>query len=58
VGRVRHDHVARLDVAVDDAAPVRVGERVAQADADAQHVAVGELAVLHEIGKGSAANEL
>ena len=39
-----HD-VAGLDVAVDDAARVRVGQRVAQRDADPQHVAVGQRAV-------------
>ena len=36
----------RLDVAVDDAAAVGVRERVAQRDADPQHVAVGQRALL------------
>ena len=37
-------HVLRLDVAVDDALAVRVGERVEQLDADGDDVAVAELA--------------
>ncbi len=40
---VQH-HVLRLDVAVDDALAVRVGQRVEQLDADGDHVAVAELA--------------
>ena len=38
--RVGDDHVLRLDVAVHDAAAVRVLERAAQREADPQHVAV------------------
>ena len=55
---VGHDHVARLDVAMDDAAPVRVGQGVAQRDAHPQHVAVGELAVAHELRQRAPAHEL
>ena len=55
---VGHDHVAGLDVAVDDAAAVGVGQGVAQRDADPQHVAIGELAVAHELGQRAPAHEL
>ena len=54
----RDDHVGRLDVAVHDAALVRVRERVAQDDADAQHVAVRQGAVVEQVGEGSPADEL
>ena len=57
-GCVGHEHVAGLDVAVDDAAAVGVGQRVAQRDADAQHVAVGQRAVAHELGERAPAHEL
>jgi hypothetical protein len=36
----RHDHVLRLDVAVDDPALAGVGQRVGERQADPQHVAV------------------
>ena len=41
---VGHDHVLRLDVAVDHAALVGVVERVGEREPDPQHVAVRELA--------------
>ena len=55
---VGDDHVAGLDVAVHDPAPVRVGERVAQRDADAQDVAVRQGAVGHEVAERAPADEL
>ena len=55
---VGHDHVARFDVAMDDAAAVGVGQRVGQGDTEAQHVAVGELAVAHELRQRAPAHEL
>ena len=55
---VGHDHVAGLDVAMDDAAAVSMGQGVAQRDADAQHVAVGELALAHQLGERAPAHEL
>ena len=45
LGRLGDQDVAGLDVAVDDAARVRVRERVAQRDADQHDVAVGQRAV-------------
>ena len=52
------DHVLRLDVAVHDAALVRVGERVGEREPGAQHVAVGELAVGLQLGERAALDEL
>ncbi len=43
-----HQHVGRLDVAVDHAVSVGVGERIAQGDADPHHVAVRQPAVLKQ----------
>ena len=55
---VGDDHVLRLDVAVDDAAPVRVLERVGQREADAQDVAVRQLAGRRERVERAPAHEL
>jgi hypothetical protein len=60
-GRARpvgDDHVLRLDVAMDDAALVRVLERVGEREADTQHVAVGELAVGGEAIERAARDQL
>ena len=58
-GRVGDDHdVLRLDVAVDHTALVRVPERVAERGADPRHVAIRDRIRAHELGKGSAPNEL
>ena len=48
----------RLDVAVHDAAAVRVLERVAQRDADPQHVAVAELALGDQLVERAPAHQL
>ena len=53
-----HHHVLGLQVAVDDPARVRVGERVAQIRADPRHVAVRDRAGPQQLRKGSAPNEL
>src|SRR3954469_2376756 len=58
VGVVGHHDVAGLDVAVHHAAAVRMGERVAQCDADAQDVAVRQRALLHELAERAAPDEL
>ena len=55
---VGHDHVLRLDVAVDDAALVGVVERVGEREADAQHVAVRQLAGRLELGERAALHQL
>ena len=57
-GPLGHHDVRGLDVAVDDAARVRVVERVAQRRADPQDVAVGERAVLDEVRERAAADQL
>ena len=54
----RHQHVRRLDVAVDDALRVGVRQRVAQRDAHLDDVAVGQLALLEQGVERAAANEL
>ncbi len=54
----RDDHVLRLDVAVDDAAVVRVVERVGETEADPQDVAVAERAVALERRQRAAADQL
>ena len=51
-------HVLRLDVAVDDAALVGVGERVGEREADAQDVAVRQLAGRLELGQRAPLDEL
>ena len=56
--RARADDVRRLDVAVDDAALVGVGERGAQRRADPQHVAVRQLAVAQQVGERRPLDEL
>ena len=55
---VRHQHVRRLDVAVDHALAVGVGERVAERDADLEDLPVGELALLEQRVERAAAHEL
>ena len=55
---VGDDHVLRLDVAVDHPAVVCVLERADERQAHAQHVAVGEVALLREPVEGAAADEL
>ena len=57
-GRVGDDHVLGLDVAVHDAAPVRVLERAAQREADPQHVAVAQHALGAELVERAAVDEL
>ena len=56
--RVGDDHVLRLDVAVHDAAAVRVLERAAQREADPQHVAVREHALGAELVERAAVDQL
>ena len=56
--RVGDDHVLRLDVAVDHAALVRVGERVGQREPDADDVAVRQLPVALELGERAALDQL
>ena len=55
---VGDEHVLRLDVAVHDAALVRVRERAAQGEADPQHVAVGEQPLGAEFVDRAAVDEL
>ncbi len=55
---VAHDHVLGLDVAVDDAALVRVREAVAEIGRDLGHVAVAEPAIGPQAGQGGARDEL
>ena len=57
-GLGHHDHVLRLHVAVDDAARVRVGQRLGQVGADAGHVTIGQRPRTQQLGQGSAPNEL
>jgi hypothetical protein len=57
-GLVGHDHVLRLDVAVDHAAGVGMGERVGERHADAQHVAVAQLTLALEHRERPPAHEL
>ena len=52
------DDVLRLDVAVHDAALVRVGERVGERQPGAQHVAVRQLAVGLQLGERAALDQL
>ena len=59
--RARHvgdDHVLRLDVAVDDAALVGVGERVGERQPDPQDVAVRQLVRRLELGERAALDQL
>ena len=56
--RVRDDHVLRLDVAVHDAAAVRVLERAAQREADPQHVAVAQRALGAQLVQRAPVDEL
>ena len=58
LGLVGADDVRGLDVAVDDAARVGVLERVAERHADAQHVAVRQLALAQELRERAPADEL
>jgi hypothetical protein len=58
VGGLGDEDVARLDVAVHHATRVRVGQRVAQGDADEQDVAVGEGALGDEVGQRRPADQL
>ena len=51
-------HVSRLDVAVDDAVLVRVGEGVGEASGDAQGVGPGHGAILDDVFEGAPAQEL
>ena len=55
---LRADDVGRLDVAVDDAARVRVRERGAERRADPQHVAVRQRAVAQQVGERRPLDEL
>ena len=55
---VGHDHVLRLDVAVDHAALVGVAERLGEREADAQDVAVAERAVALQHVERAAAHQL
>jgi hypothetical protein len=53
-----HDHVLRLDVAVDHAALVGVCEGIGQRDADSQDVAVAQLPVGRELRERAAVHQL
>ena len=57
-GLVGHDHVLRLDVAVDHAAVVRVGQRVGEREPDPDDVAVGQRGVGLELGQRAPLDEL
>ena len=55
---VRYQHVLGLDVAVDDATGVGVGECAAEGDADLEHLAVGEAALGDQAPQRAALDEL
>ena len=58
VGTVGHEHVLRLDVAVDHAAGVSMGEGVRECQADLGDPPVGEIAAGDQLGEGLAVDEL
>ncbi len=55
---IRDEHVVGLDVAVDHAAGVGVGERTAEGDADLEHLAVEEAPVGDQARERAALDEL
>ncbi len=56
--RVRDQDVQRLDVAVDDPALVGVGQRVAERDADLDHIAIRQRALFEQPREGRPADQL
>jgi hypothetical protein len=55
---VRDEHVLRLDVAVDDAARVRVGERAGECDSDREQLLVAQVAGGDQGGEGAPLDQL
>ena len=55
--RAHEHHVVGLDVAMDDAEPVRLGERAAGVGDDAEREALGQLAQLPQRGRDAAARD-
>ena len=58
LGLSRHEHVVRLDVAMDDAARMCVGERIGECEADLEHVLVGKRAAGDQLGECIAVDQL